>query len=564
MGDRRDADDFWDISRLVVTRPERAPMTFSPSAVPVHDEMPASQTAGGETSDCRLTLPHDGEEQAEEYVPRHSLLTRVRILRRPVGHNFYGQFRRTALRLFEEPGQACEYVPFFSYIPQYYQMSEEQTRYYLYWRGRVRAGEYLTCDYSYFWLLVYEILNLPDRVAPEEGMRLLCGLWCAYRKTLPQIERRMAQWVCDYALIYHLPPPTNLLAPILPYVLRAAELREFYLDTAAALTDEGIGQFLHLTCDYAYEQSRLMTEQNRGEVLAHFRAGMRRLLPRLLEGMQKGNGDTARRSDDAFCAALCACDVRYRIEVEYHPFERTEELRRRVTAALKYTENRLRALYSVKSRLTVQGLDDESRRLIDDYFDRILRERRARIERENAPAYERLYDPPTVGFSPTRAAEIEMLSWENTRRLVGEDASEQENAVSVPQSKDIAADAAPLPTVTPQRNNDSMAEPNTATGSNTAIDTNAIGSDAVASDAAAMSDADAAAEDAPPDEILCYLRGVRDGAAGAAAERLGMTQDALAERCNSFYAARIGDVVLEPDGAGGWQIVADYLEDLHL
>ena len=150
------------------------------------------------------------------YEPQNSLIHAVAVFRWPERYQYYERFTADAERYFNRTAAECPFVNFFAYMPQYSQMSQDQLRWYLYWRDNVRHGEYLATDYSYLFLYIYEILNLPEKIKPERGLTLLCDLWLAYRDQFPRLDRYLGEWVCDYCLIHRLPPPLQRLAPILP------------------------------------------------------------------------------------------------------------------------------------------------------------------------------------------------------------------------------------------------------------------------------------------------------------------------------------------------------------
>jgi hypothetical protein len=89
------------------------------------------------------------------YKPHHPLLGEVRIYPWRSSFNFYERFCHIADALFARHGTPCHAVPFFSYMPQYDQMSRAQLDWYLYWRDCVRNGEYPDTDYSYIFLYLF-------------------------------------------------------------------------------------------------------------------------------------------------------------------------------------------------------------------------------------------------------------------------------------------------------------------------------------------------------------------------------------------------------------------------
>jgi hypothetical protein len=109
---------------------------------------------------------------------------------------------------------------------------------------------------------------------------------------------------------------------------------------------------------------------------------------------------------DSFIGALCSGDMKRRIEVDYCSFNRSHELRFLITDMIKYTENRLRTVFGMKSRLSIYGLPEQVKLALDDYLEKVLPSKRRIIVQER-PAYEALYDAPITAVSPEHAQQIE-------------------------------------------------------------------------------------------------------------------------------------------------------------
>ena len=206
-------DEFWDISSLVVTTKKTAntsrkpsfdvsttELSFTPAAkqdsshpcvsresqgVLADEVFPISKGASSlnlPTAEVITSQPQLTQPESVTYKPDHPLLEQVTL--HPWRNHFpyYERFCQTAGELFAAKGQPCSAVPFFSYMPQYDQMNRAQMSWYLYWRDLVRKGEYPKTDHSYIFLLIFEIINLPDKIPHERALTLLCNIWLAYRE----------------------------------------------------------------------------------------------------------------------------------------------------------------------------------------------------------------------------------------------------------------------------------------------------------------------------------------------------------------------------------------------
>ena len=513
---RREQDAFWDISKLVPQK--RGTLSrFSQGVTPTPVEVPrtpAFPAAPLPSDDDRaLTLPREGKaaEEIMTYRPEgNPLLCRVTVRRAPRGYSFFEQFRKDARRFFDAEGAVADYTPFFSFTPQYSQLSPAQRAYYFYLRSEVRAGRYPKADKGYFFLLVYEIIHLPDLVLPHDGARLLATLWGAYRDSVSGLDRYMITWLADYCLYYGTPCPDNLTGGCLSAIAASDEI-EFYFGNAAEATEDGILRFLALSSDYRFEASRALTEENRPLFIKHITGGMARVLPVLFAEGLLGRSERAERfCRRAFSGSLCSHNLRAELEVEYISLRRSEALRRTVGLSVKYIENCLRAALGIRARLSVNGLPDRVREVLDRYFSGVRATLLPKKSPIPAPAYERLYDAPEVGIDLRSAGNIEAASWALTRRLVPEDEIETFD---------------PVPKTPP-------AVPEVATQEN--------GTDTLTS------------------LVEAFLLG--DDAPIRAAQVAGMPLPLAAERVNEEFLALIGDVLLLPSDHG-FTLIEDYRED---
>lgn len=426
MKSRQEKDDFWDLSSLLPKRKESASMRpFAPKietveVSPAEEACPTPSRAEGEE---KLTATAAKTADEVIYTPQgNRLLLSVCIKKRGGEYNFYGRFRRDAIRYLKEEGAPCAPAPYFSYIPQYTQLTAAQKDFYLYWRSELRRGNFLPCDESYLYLYIYEILNLPDYIPPNEGVYLLCAVWAAYRARYPHMDKYLVEWVADYCLLHRLSCPSEAVRPFLRDILPLASLKEFYLGALGELNEEGVETALAFFCDYSWRESRYAKGEHKAAFKRHILGAVTPALRELFEDERLLQANTARsrRAHDAFCGSLCAHNVKCRIEVTYYALSDVSALRSGLTAAVKYAENRLRAALAIKSRLSVPPLPARYKTKIDEYFSSVNRELHP-PKSEPLPAYEKLYDALSHGTDMTAAREIEQRSWATTRILVSEE-----------------------------------------------------------------------------------------------------------------------------------------------
>ena len=124
-------------------------------------------------------------------------------------------------------------MDFFSYMPQYTQLNAAQLEYYLWWRTQFRRGVCLPAAYSYLLLYLYELINLDERHQnPLTGQENMYRLWLSYREKHPRLDVLIREWLCDYSLLYQLPPP-RLDPAQYRLLLSGCRLKEFYVSAEA-------------------------------------------------------------------------------------------------------------------------------------------------------------------------------------------------------------------------------------------------------------------------------------------------------------------------------------------
>ncbi len=533
--DKRDAemDAFWDIDALIP--PRRAPryvhdteavdITVEPSGV---SRSTASSPVPPRTEEPERHFipPHqpDAVEADDLYEPTDSLIRQVRVYRQKSAYRYYDDFVRDAVRLLSVKGVECPHVPFFSYVPQYSQMNRAQLEWYLWWRECFRRGEILTADYSYLLLYAYEIINLSGHMEPTQGQEALCRLWSTYRELFHQLDGYLPDWICDYSLIHHLPPPACFEGRTLFLIMSHCRLREFYIASAG---DEGLVRALiTLASDYDYRKSKFYTAENAPLYDTHIFGAL------LAVGRHRGEGGACFQMDkfaldrldrEAYRGALCAHHIKCRLDLQYTSFYCSQSIRGLITELIKYTENRIRIARGIRARLAVTPRYVEDKRIVDAYLAAHLPPGAPKTTPVEIPDYEKRYDLPKTTLSLDAAQRIEQESWETTERLI--EAFEEENT---------AAPTEPLSV--PTDHTEEMCAPETG----------------AAPFAAAMH---------PYLTFLEAAMGEDPAAQRKAAEALCKMPEAIADAINTMAFDSLGDILLE-EGARGYCVIPDYLSEV--
>ena len=461
------------------------------------------------------------------YEPQNRLIRRVEVSKWEAKFNFYENFREDAKRLWHREGESCERASFFSYVPQYSQLKYSQLKWYLWWRSNVRGGTYLRTDFCYILLYIYEILNCPDLISPQKGLDALCNIWLNYRAEHRRLDGYLADWLCDYCLIYKLPCPKAKLEKILGEIVSVANFREFYMDTND--TQNAAASILAYSSVYDWRKSRYVTEENIHVFAEHIRGAFDKAWCDVLSEGSDGNNAVCKEfriERTAYEGALCVYDMKRTLVIEYVSYTRSPRFRFTVTDIIKYSENRIRMALGIKSRLKADELSDTLKKCIDDYFDVHLpapkksRTTKARFTESNE--YDKLYEPITTTFSLENALDIEKKSWCTTEILTS---AFEENE---PEAK------IPEPIIVP--------EP-------------------ILSDSENEFEALVNALDTTATDGLKRLLAENENGLTEAAKVSGILADALADKINEAAFDIIGDTVIEPTD-GGYRIINDYKGDL--
>ena len=212
--------------------------------------------------------------------------------------------------------------------------------------------------------------------------------------------------------------------------------------------------------------------------------------------------------------ALVTSDVKYRLTIEYRRIAEDTDIRARITAALKYTENKLRALLGVKSRLAVKDINADDCAVIDSYFDDLFKKVKRERMMANRPEYEKLYEAESEELSAAGADEIERASWQTTARLIVEE-EEVAEAVSIPE---------------PSRNEIITLD-----------ESYGLSVEEI--------------------QFISYSYEENYDQMSRIASVMGGYVDTVAEKINEAFSDNFGDVILEDTG-DGYTVISDYREDV--
>lgn len=409
-----DTDGFWDISSLVPERARTSPRDQKADTTTARIDVDGAPAQKGEAIPDKKQIPDDSPSRREIEYDGAGAVCRVKVIPWPTGYTFYSRFAAQAAALWRKKCAPCDSQSFFSYMPQYEQMTTAQLKYYLYWRDLVRHGEYPPVDCSYVLLYLYEIINLPKIIPAHVGATLIALVWAAYRKAYPYLDKYAGEWLCDYCLIYKTRVPTEIVAPFLSDAAPKLAFPEY-------LSGGADHDMLRAASAYDYKKSKYYA-QFKDEFDKHIPDAAKAGCDALFEGGVYASVPPMRVLRDGFSGAVVCHDAKYKIEVLYRSVTRSRAVRDAVTAVIKFCENNIRAEKGIKSRFQKIAIPDGAARAVNAYFDAVYPNRNRKKKRDaDVEEYMKLYEPTESGTADiARAMKIESDAWQTAIELDGE------------------------------------------------------------------------------------------------------------------------------------------------
>lgn len=480
-----DADDFWELDALLPPRASAPPRMSDIEAVEVslgekspknekntvyngkYPPITASPISGKEKIDFSawLKFKEDRKNTSSspvrddilEYVPDNPLIFRVRIQRRRTFDGIDERSLSDMRKLSSETAEFTKNVEFTAFFPQYSRMTEEQKRCYIGFRTQVMNGNYPEVSESYILFLLYEIINLPDRFPPSEGIDLVCTLMNEYRGCSDGLFSYMCDWLADLCLINRLPIPFERLEAIREKVYKRATWKEMYVPFRADVSEPDACVLLSTASAYDYRTSKYYTAETSEYFESHIPKAIGAALRTFSATEQASDSerDITTLSHDAFRGAFRSAKSRYNVAIDCACFTRSPLLRQTVTALVKYAENFVREMIGIRARLSVSFLATEKKEAVKAYFDPLIKREESRPPLKRGrkkklpeapvptpvPEYEKYYEPQSSAFSPELAARIEADSWRTTELLISAFGGEEITADTPEETDKIAFDA---------------------------------------------------------------------------------------------------------------------------
>lgn len=539
---------------------------------------PPITSSGGERLDFEEWVKRKYQAISEErnklvceYVPKTPLITLVRISKQQTFGRAAERMLSDMEAMYEVDVEFTKNVSFTAFYPQYATMTPEQTHCYLGFRTEVRNGHFPAVDESYIYLLLYEIINLGDKIPPIKGVDLICSLMNAYRDCSDRLFANMCDWLADLCLINQLEAPFSRLEEVCERVYKLARWKEFFIPFDLEHISADACVLLNCASSYDYRKSRYYTNKTAAVFEKHLPAAFDAAISGISlidKSFSNSRKETTRLIHEAFRGSLCSQSAKRMISIDCVCLTRSPLVKQTVTALVKFAENYIRELIGVKSRLTINYLGTDRKKYITEYFEPFIRrtyenEKTAsdgsstantkdisELKRELAE-YEKYYEPQSDEFSLSRAAEIEKASWKTTDMLLHAFEGEAEEETERP------SEAAVIPDNNALQASHFEASDNRSSVTATAEE-NGIGSSLKASDQRRAGSGDIAIEALR--SLLCgKLTEFREIAASN-----NMLLETLADMINERALESYGDIGVEIDENGIPHLIEDYRNELEM
>lgn len=495
----------------------------------------------------RFIPPYTGEQAAmsesplKVYSPQNTMIHKVSVYAWRPRFSYYDRFAAVAATLYNKTIHTpCDPVDFFSYVPNYTHLSREQLSWYIYWRTKVHEGQFPDVSYSYILLYVYELLAVIKELGAETVRERMLAVWCAYRNRHTKLDKFMGDWICDISLVHELPAPT-LDRELFEAVMEHCTLKEYYIPDRGNDYRAYSDIIVKYCSSYDYTKSKFYNGDATELYDKHIHRAIEFVMQRFSDAGKLFSAIGLTDSwmhKDTFVGAVCTCDVKRKVEVEYCSFSGTNNLRHAVGDMVKYCENRLRAYLGIKSRFSAVPMHPEARKAIDYYFDTELPgisqralSKKQREEAARESEYSHLYDLPQNEFSTEKALLIESESWQTTEMLT--EAFEGEPTINVASEAPQSLQSVEL-----------------------------LSDESCTEELEMLSVEENDLLDMPRvlKEFLAYVYFNDIASQQALAGRLKALPDTVAEQINEFALEAIGDILIEEGEDGKYMVIDDYMD----
>ena len=369
-----------------------------------------------------------GHKASYSYEFDSNILLNCKIENWGRGVSIFADFLADAKKYYKKTCLNAKYVYFFSYRPTYKELSHEQLCWYLYWRSTVREGSFIKTGLTYILLYIYEQINLCELIGVEKVYKNLINIWKNYRQEFPRIDKYIAEWLIDFALINKIKINLDEIEDILPSLLNVVSLPEIYLQDDYLKKECYTELLINSISAYDYKKSKFYNANS--EV---FDLHIPKILYAVLSssefsemfGNEIQNGVKIKATRESYAGAICTYENKWRITIEYKNAYKNFFFKQCVTDIIRFAENILREYLNVKSKLPIIAFPDKLRPLIEAYQAQhlpsqklIAKTQKSQKKNKNEANLDTEIQTTEFNANIETASEIEKYSWDTTVTLV--------------------------------------------------------------------------------------------------------------------------------------------------
>ncbi len=287
-------------------------------------------------------------------------------------------FAEQARELVDYREDAAEFMGFDYGIPEhnYDMMLLPQLKWYFYWRGQVREGNYLPTDQGYLFVYLRELINNIGIENPMAGYTQIRNIWLHYHKEHQSINLFARLWARDYIVVNQLPlHPLHIYAEpaMLSSVLRhepdfavAAHLARPLAEWPIALVERLIDH--RITNSQFYQSGHAgVVDEYIPKTIGHVDGFLKKRNGQgIFDQFQPPTPEIIKHAP--FYDGLYEGSIMPITIAIIYPYTRHQPLRDFLTPLVKHTENHLRELKNYRGRLRVTGLEAEIKAVVDRFM----------------------------------------------------------------------------------------------------------------------------------------------------------------------------------------------------
>ena len=405
---------------------------FGDDSAPQNKNAPINNIYKDNIYKNKNNAPENNKSEILEYeFENGGILLNCKVEEYSKGFALFADFLRDAKKYYRKTCLHAKFIYFFSYRPMYRELNHEQLCWYLFWRAKVRSGDYIKTGLSYIFLYLFEQINLSDLIGAEKVYANIINIWKNYRAEFPRIDKYIAEWLIDFTLINKLKIDLDDIGEILSHVINSASIPEIYMKDNFFNQPANINLILDNMPVYDYKKSKFYSDKD-GKNKDLFDYHIAKILNAVLSSeafdkilnLEVADGVKVKATRESFMGAVCIYDYKKKITVEYKNLWKNFYIRELITNSVRYAENIIRDYLQIKSKLNITGQNfpPELAEIIKNYKDKylcIVKPAKVSVKtkgRKKEPEEE--YEP--IEFAPNleAAAEIERDSWETTNALL--------------------------------------------------------------------------------------------------------------------------------------------------